>query len=207
MKKRTELLVLVGFGLILIVALLVMWITLSGGSNLLPVQRPTAEWRGTAPRMPMELATQYGAARVREWTSDAQLIWVKGSWRPTAEALEEEHPAIAWSLYYYSPSKRETASVTVRGEETFWVPPRAVEATPSPLTPFPPPHGIEIAWISFRAAGGDTFLADHPDALVQYRLQRSNERLVWAVLALDAGDSLEVEVDALTGQVIPPSGS
>ncbi|MFP4346095.1 MAG: PepSY domain-containing protein [Anaerolineales bacterium] len=207
MQKRSEVLVLFGFGLILVVALLVLWVTLSGGSSLLPVQRPTAEWRGTAPKMPLELAVQYGALRAREWTSDAQLIWVKGSWRPTAEALEEEHPAIAWSLYYYSPSKRETASVTVRGEETFWVPPRPVEATPSPLAPFPPPQGIEVAWISFRAAGGDTFLAAHPDALVQYRLQRSDERLVWAVLALDAGESLEVKVDALTGQVIPSHDS
>ncbi len=205
MKIRSELLVLVGFSLIAAVGLLVLW-SVMGNGPLVVNRQPEVTWQGLAPRMPLAEAARRAEERARAWASDAELVWVKGSWRPQ-EHQNTEQPPIAWTLHYYSPSRRETASVTVKGENLFWIPPRATTTQPAPLAPFPPAHGIEVAWMGFRAAGGNDFLRAHPSALVQYRLQRSGEGLVWIVLAYEGEHSLEVRTDANSGKLLSPTGS
>jgi len=85
------------------------------------------------------------------------------------------------------------------------VPPLEISYTPRSI-PALPQYGVEVAWLSFRAAGGEAFLQAHPEAMVSLRLRPyEHGGIVWSVAAFDGRDYLEVLIDAESGAVLPAS--
>jgi len=165
-------------------------------ATVVPLQR--AEWTGASPRITLEEAVQQAAPRALAWADDARLVKVTASWRPSAAGVQIETPPVAWVLLYYSPTKRAIAAAHVHGESFSWGRSRRMDVAVEALTPFPPPHGIRVAWLGFLAAGGDDFLNMHPEATVQFSLRRKAQ-LSWNVLAFTPQARFEVDVDAETG--------
>jgi len=197
--KRGHVVVFLLLAATLLVGVLLLW-QVSRDTKNVP-GRYTTTWNGLAPPIPLRDAEGRAAERAGRWASDARLFKVQASWRPPADMLQVEKLPVAWSFYYYSANQAEVAVVTVNGDKVFWAPPIAITSSPSALSVFPPVHGAESAWVSFQAAGGEAFLREHADALVQYRLRRTDEGIHWTVFAFGGGDHFEVVVDAETGLV------
>jgi hypothetical protein len=168
-------------------------------STPVPVRR--AEWSGKAPAISLEEAAQQATPRAQTWAPDARLVKVEASWHPSPEELGLETPPVAWALSYYSPSKEAVKTAHVHAESFSWGKSRLMGAEAEALAPFPPPQGIKVAWLSFRAAGGEEFLVEHPDATVQFLL-RNKGKMIWTVLAFTRAGKYEIQVDAHTGTVL-----
>ena len=161
-------------------------------------------WRAQDSQMTLEQSAQRADARARSWAEDVVLIRAEAPWRPGAAGRQTETPPVTWSFFYYSPATRELAGVVVGREQLYWVPPLELSYVPKSI-PALPPFGVEVAWLSFRAAGGEEFLRIHPEAMVDFRLRpnEKNENIVWSVAAFDGQDYLEVLIDANSGTVLP----
>lgn len=142
------------------------------------------------------------AARVQEWTPDAQLVRVEGTWYITRGWEQFNVPPVAWGFYYYARSQNSLVSVFIDDDEVLWVPPFEIPTTPRSLTDYPPAYGADSAWLTFRAAGGDLFLRQHPQAQVTLRLQAGDEGPAWTISAFDEGEFTRVVIDAQTGLII-----
>lgn len=165
---------------------------------------PTQPWTGLAPLVDYAEAEVRARSRAQSWSADAQLIMVEGYWRPPAEWLQTEYLPIAWSYTYYSAAQQAIASVGVSGEQLAWIPPMPVNQARPPLDPFPVPQGPNVAWLVFRAAGGEDFLRSHADATVKLILRQVDGFPRWEVTAIsEAGERLQVNVDAQSGALIP----
>ncbi|MBN1875661.1 MAG: hypothetical protein JXA33_15655 [Anaerolineae bacterium] len=161
-------------------------------------------WRGAgASNVPLAEGAQRAGDRATQWAADAILVRAEAAWRSGVDGLQIETPALSWSFYYYSPDTRSLASVGVATEQkVFWVPPVEIPSLPEVISVFPPPYGVDVAWLSFRAAGGDAFLQQYPNALVNFQLYQSQELLVWSVSAMDEDAYSGILLDALSGSVI-----
>lgn len=160
-------------------------------------------WQARDSQMTLEESAQKAETRARAWATDVVLLRAEAPWRPGAAGRETETPPVTWSFFYYSPAMRELAGVVVGREQLYWIPPLEISYTPKSI-PALPPYGVDVAWLSFRAAGGEQFLQAHPQAMVDFRL-RPYERggIVWSVAAYDGQDYLEVLIDADSGAVLP----
>jgi len=160
-------------------------------------------WQAKDSQMTLEESAQKAETRARAWATDVVLLRAEAPWRPGAAGRETETPPVTWSFFYYSPATRELVGVVVGREQLYWIPPLEISYTPKSI-PTLPPYGVEVAWLSFRAAGGEQFLQAHPQAMVSFRL-RPYERggIVWSVAAYDGLDYLEVLIDADSGAVLP----
>ncbi len=191
--------------------LIAMLITLFLG-NVLTLSTPATParttdegtWAGKGEGLALDVAASQAAARAHLWAQDAFLVRAEATWRPGSARKVEHLPPLVWSFYYYSPSESSLASVAVTNTRSFWVPPMEIPTPPPRLTTFPPPTSADIAWLSFRAAGGDTFLRDHPDALVYLRLRQWEGRTTWEIAAVHHGQRHAALVDAQSGRVIEP---
>ncbi len=202
--SNRQLLLLAGGSLVLLsigVALIWSITTTLSEMESAPAPMRYTEWTGKAPALSLEDAEQRATESAWAWVGDARLIKVETSWRPAPEDVKLETPPIAWTLYYYSPSKKTVKLAHVHAESFSWGGQHKMRSDAKSLLPFPPPQGLEVAWLSFRAAGGEEFLAEHPDATVQFLL-RNKEKLVWTVSAFTKAAKYEVEVDAITGTVL-----
>jgi hypothetical protein len=201
----------VGLGVLIMALLLALAFLLL--NILYAVNAPTSAaprgaktlWQAQDSQMTLEESAQQADARARAWAEDVVLIRAEAPWRPGAAGREMETPPVTWSFYYYSPRTHELAGVVVGREQLFWVPPLEISYTPKSI-PALPPYGVEVAWLSFRAAGGEEFLRTHPDAMVDFRLRPYESSTVWSVAAFDGKDYLEVLIDANSGAVLPFSG-
>jgi len=199
----------VGLGVLIMALLLALAFILlnilysvSAPANVAPRAR-TQIWRAQDSGMTLEESMQQADARARAWATDVVLIRAEAAWRPGAAGREVETPPVTWSFYYYSPAMRELVTVVVGREQLFWVPPLEISYTPKSI-PALPQYGVEVAWLSFRAAGGEDFLRRHPEAMLSLRLRphESENIVVWSVAAFDGQDYLEVLVDANSGVVL-----
>jgi hypothetical protein len=200
-KSRVALLALAAL-IVLTAGFLVAWQAIEGIMPT-PAARPRTTWTGLS--APTALAEAEGRARGRaeQWAADAELLRAEATWRPPEAWVQADHPPVAWSFYYYSPAQGEVASASVDGEELFWITPTAVDVRPATLQSFPPQHGVDVAWLSFRASGGEEFLEEHPNAAVHFRLQQE-EASYWTVMAFDQEANLRVKISADTGLVVTP---
>ncbi|MBN2392124.1 MAG: hypothetical protein JXR84_15460 [Anaerolineae bacterium] len=160
-------------------------------------------WQAKDSQMTLEQSAQRADARAKSWAEDVVLIRAEAPWRPGAAGLQTETPPVTWSFFYYSPATRELAGVVVGREQLYWVPPLELSYMPKSI-PALPPFGVDVAWLSFRAAGGEEFLRVHPEAMVDFRLRpHESGNIVWSVAAFDGQDYLEVLIDANSGAVLP----
>jgi hypothetical protein len=160
-------------------------------------------WRGDNAEKAVDLHTayKYGLERAQQWSPDVQLVRAEAAWRPTREGQMVENPPVSWSLYFYSRQERALASASVTGDKVFWVPPLNLSYAPKVIGNLPH-HGVEVAWLNFRAAGGDDFLLRHKDAMINFRLHIKDSILVWTVSAFDDRGRHSVMVDARTGIIM-----
>ncbi len=199
--RRWMLLAIAGLGLVL--SLMLLWLWLGQATDKPVVQTTLGElWTGVAPPVMLQEAYQRSQERAQGWSQDSRLVWLTASWRPPAEMVQTFYPLVAWNFYYYSPSHEMVATVGVRDQQLFWSPPTPLAQALPEIAPFPPPYGPDVAWLSFRAAGGETFLQEHAGAEVQFRLRQEESGPVWVVAAFQRGVELEVLVDATSGVVL-----
>jgi hypothetical protein len=198
---RTGLVVMILALAIILVVLLVNLAPLVGEARGF---RPAkAIYRGVESSVTMTSAAPRALARAQAWASDAQLVRVEGTWVTRPGWQDVQAPPIAWAFLFYSPGERSVASVVVDDDRELWVPPFEIPIRPSPLRAFPPAQGVEVAWLTFRAAGGEAFLASHPVSQVTFRLQLDGGRPVWLVSAFGDGEFAQAAVDAASGVLAP----
>ena len=200
----------IGLGVLILVLLVTLALILLnllnvGGAPTTAAPRgKTQVWRAADSGLTLEASAQQAEVRVHTWAVDAVLIRAEAAWRPGAEGRQTDLPPVTWSFYYYSSAARALVTVVVGRDQFFWVPPLEISYAPKSI-PALPQYGIEVAWPSFRAAGGEDFLRAHPEAMVDFRLRPHESGIVWSVAAFEGNDYLEVLIDAESGVVLPPS--
>ncbi len=211
-KKRVSTFLIVGLWLLNAAFLLVLLAL--GGMGKLRLRAPSSQpspsqsqdtelWQGGASTLTMVESVQRAEPEARAWAGDAVLVRAEAAWRTPSDWQTVDRPEVAWSLYYYSAAEQALVSVVVSEASLFWVPPMEMFTAPTPIQPFPPAYGIDKVWLSFRAAGGEGFLREHPKALIDFRLRhREDMGVVWVVSALHDGAHFEVSVDAQSGLVV-----
>ncbi len=152
--------------------------------------------------VPLEEAGQRAAARAATWAPDAVLVRVEGAWQVNPGWEQISVPPVAWSFYFFSAAERSLAAAVIHDDTLLWVPPFEILVQPRTLTGYPPAYGADGAWLSFRAAGGDLFLRQHPEAQVHFRLQAGPQGATWTVAAFDMGEYLRVLVDPQSGRLL-----
>jgi hypothetical protein len=200
MKRGVGFVLVVLLAAVLLLGAFALWQVGQGASTARSTGHKTT-WNGLTPPTTLAEAQSRARERAAQWATDLRLFKVEASWRPPADMLQVASPPVAWTFFYYAPSQSKFATVTVSGEKVLWVPPVDLASSPTALSTFPPAHGVESAWLSFRAAGGEDFLSAHADAMVQYRLQQTAEGVQWTVIAFGDGEVFEVVVDADTGLI------
>jgi hypothetical protein len=151
----------------------------------------------------LEDAGTRAATRARTWATDAALVRVEGAWYVTPGWERVMVPPVAWSFYFYSPAERSMVAVVIDDDVLLWVPPFELQVEPRSLTGYPPSYGAYNAWLTFRAAGADLFLRQHPEAQVHFRLQDGPGGPAWSVSAFDEGEYIRVTIDPHSGLVLP----
>ncbi|MCD4738225.1 MAG: hypothetical protein K8R89_03070 [Anaerolineae bacterium] len=200
MNNRSWLLAIFILTLLLGLGLFFIW---QIGQTLLPKTEPlTVKWAGLATPIALAEAEARAVTSAQAWQADVQLIKVEASWRPSPNLVTVKVPLIGWTFYYYSPAKKAIITITIREDQLFKVPPFDIPGEPVPLTPFPPPYGIEVAWLNFRAGGGADFLQSNVEALIQYQLRQTANGPIWQIAAITSENTFQVNVDAISGLVL-----
>lgn len=169
-----------------------------------PVQPPLRKVRSSVTSaVSLEDAGGRATGRALAWAPDVIPVRVEGAWYLTSGWEKVNAPPVAWSFYFYSRAENSLACVVIDDDALLWVPPFEIPTEPRELTGYPPAYGADSAWLTFRAAGGDLFLRQHPDAQINFRLQTGAEVPVWTVSAFDEGEYIRVSIDAQTGMVLP----
>ena len=199
---RAGLIAFIGALFILLVVIVVNVAGLSVGSTSAARQN-TILWRGDNVDNAIDLTAAYkiGLERAQQWSPDVQLVRAEAAWRPTREGQKLDNPPVSWSLYFFSQQKHALASTSVTGDQVFWVPSINMMYTPKVIGNLPP-QGVEVAWLTFRAAGGDDFLLRHKDAMINLRLHIKDDVPVWTVTAFDDRGRHNVMIDAQTGTIV-----
>lgn len=207
MNTNSSLGLRIALGILLVVALLlaaavVLALMRNLSADAQPPARGAVLWQGGQETSTLEAAETQATARARAWASDVTLVRADGAWRPGQNWKEVELPPVAWTFSYYSRSEGKLVSVSVSDDEVFWGSPHLIPAPPPALARFPPQSGPEVAWVAFRAAGGDSFLQAHPQAQIGLRLVQDGGMLKWRVSAIDGKNSSLVWINAETGVLI-----
>lgn len=191
--------------LILLMGVTLLWSVLNQQERPAALSQPQGVlWTGLAPPIDLAVAEQQARAAALAWAADAALMRVEATWRPVGEWVQTESPPVSWAYYYYAPSQGAVLPLSVRGEQLFTTPAVAVPGEPRTLAVFPPPTTVEMAWLSFRAAGGEEFLKAHEGAAVHMQLQATTEGDQWRITAFTPEANIKVTIDAATGLVINP---
>ncbi len=164
--------------------------------------RPRVIRRGVTSVVGLAEAHVRAQERAAGWANDAYLVRVEAAWYLTPGQAATSNPPVAWAFTYFSPAGSSLAGVVIDDDSTLWVPPFEIPMVPTPLGGELPPHGVETAWLSFRAAGGDDFVQQHPEAQVTFRLQQHEGQPTWAVSAYAEDRFVDVKVDAISGAVL-----
>ncbi len=164
--------------------------------------RPRVIRRGVTSVVGLAEAHVRAQERAAGWANDAYLVRVEAAWYLTPGQAAASNPPVAWAFTYFSPVESSLVGVVIDDETTLWVPPLEIPMVPTPLGDELPPHGVETAWLSFRAADGQDFVEQHPEAQVTFRLQQSDGRPTWTVSAYADDGFVDVRLDAVTGAVL-----
>lgn len=175
-------------------------------------QKPRLIWQAgnSGKSVPMEVGFRTASNRAYQWAKDVVLIRVESNWHPQDNWKSIEYPPVIWSYVFYSPSEKATATVSIDGDEVYWVDPRVITSRPADIEPnsFPPASGVNVVWFSLLAAGGEEFLESYSNVLVHFVLQPDKtdpSSTNWQAFALtrdDNGHYMEVTLEAQTGILI-----
>lgn len=157
--------------------------------------------------VPLVEAHGRAESRAVDWSEDAVLVRVEANWYVTADWRATTLPPLAWGFLFFSPSEGTLATVVVDDTELLWVPPAAIPVVPAAIETFPPAYAPDLAWVTFLAAGGETFIQDHPQAQVTFRLWPGDAGLMWTVSAFQEEAHVEATLDAHSGIVTIDGGN
>lgn len=196
----------IGLLLILLMGMALLWGVLSQQASRAPTppQQQGVLWTGLAPPIDLAAAEQQARAAALTWAADAILMRVEATWRPTGEWIQTESPPVSWAYYYYAASQGAILSLSVRGEELFTTPATTIPNPPRTLAAFPPATTVEMAWLTFRAAGGEEFLKTNTGAAVQLQLRATAEGDRWVITAFSPEANMQMSIDADTGLLLNP---
>lgn len=160
-------------------------------------------------RVPIELWDAYEQARAaaRTQAEDAQLVSASTQWQAVSEQTLVDG-ASNWSFVFYSSTDDNSLDVVVNTGKAQVVNQAQVWVAPKSLTEGVWRAGPREPLLVFLAYGGRTFLAEHPQALVDLHLASGEDDdgggAVWTVVALDPEDRsiLALLIDAETKQVL-----
>jgi len=171
-------------------------------ADLSPGSEPDTVRQEVTSTVSLEDAGARALARAETWAADAVLVRVESSWYAEPGWQDMTVPPLAWGFLFYSPSEGTLATVVVDDTELLWVPPVAIPVVPVAIETFPPACAPDLVWVAFLAAGGATFVQEHPQAQVTFRLKPGNAGPVWTVSAFQDDAGVEVSLDAHSGIVI-----
>ena len=191
--------------LLVVTLLLLLW-------NLAPLvgadsrtgSQPRVTLRGVTSNISLVDAHARAEKRAAAWSPDAYLVRAEAAWYLAPGQVEMTVPPVAWAFSYFSRATASLAGVVIDDDITLWVPPFEIPMVPTPLGDGVPAYGVDTAWLSFRAAGGDDFVQAHPEAQISFRLQQSEGRPVWSVSAHADGEFMDIRLDAVSGAVLTP---
>ena len=136
--------------------------------------------------------------------ADAQPVSASAQW----QAVSKEQlldGASNWSFVFYSPADGSSLDVIASTEAAQVVNQTRVWVTPKVLDEGAWQAGPRDALLAFLAYGGQAFLDEHPQAVVNLHLAESSAGdPVWTIVALNPEDRslLSTMIDANTGQIL-----
>jgi len=136
--------------------------------------------------------------------ADAQLVSASTQWQTVSEEMLLSG-ADDWSLVFYSAENSAVLDVVATGGAAQVVNQTRVWVAPQVLDEGKWRAGPTDALLTFLAYGGSEFLQEHPQALVDLHLAKSDDAgPTWTIVTLDASDqsAFSLLVDGETGQVI-----
>jgi hypothetical protein len=145
------------------------------------------------------------------WQADAQLVGARASFR------QEKPGAIGggqtWSFQFFSPSTSQLYLLPVQGEQAQGelAVERRVRAEITSVEVAQWQVDSEDALLLFMSHGGEEFLRQHPEAVINLQLvpPKKEGELIWLASGVSqAGQAVFfVQIDAQTGSVIPSESS
>ncbi len=165
--------------------------------------RPTPPWEVLTAREAYSLAERVG----KEWQGDARLSSATAAWsRPTVAELTTGRTA--WGFSFVSVSARETAIISVMGDDVQIIQVRQTPQIHELLDSTGWQVDSPLAVRTFLEEGGEGFLRDHPDSDVHLRLSTRAEEgtISWLAIGLsaDGQSSTFLRIDAVSGRVLGP---
>ncbi|MDY7041667.1 MAG: hypothetical protein SVX38_12470 [Chloroflexota bacterium] len=150
-------------------------------------------------------------ALAQNWQADAQLVGTRASFR------QETPGAVGggqtWSFQFFSPSTSQLYLLPVQGEqpqaESVAVRPVHAEMTFVEVTQWQ--VDSEDALLLFLSHGGEDFLRQHPEAVINLQLvpPKKEGGLIWLAsgVAQAGREVFFVQIDAQTGSIVPQESS
>jgi hypothetical protein len=160
--------------------------------------------------VPVELWDAYTLAHevAQVQADDAQLVSASTQWQTVSEQTLLDGTS-NWSFVFYSPASKSSLDVVANAKEAQVVNKTQVWVASSPLPEGAWQEGPREALLVFLAYGGRTFLAEHPDAMVDLHLADGEENgngegAAWTIVALNPEDRslFPSQIDAATNQVV-----
>lgn len=158
-------------------------------------------------RVSARQAYAQAVALAQSWQADAQLVGARASFR-------REKPGVVgggqtWSFQFFSPSTSQLYLLPVQGEqalaEAAVARPVRAELTFVEVSQWQ--VDSEEALLLFLSHGGEEFLSQHPEAVINLQLvpPKKDGELIWLASGVSqAGQAVFfVQINAQTGSVIP----
>lgn len=201
-KKRVTVLLVIG----LVVELVFLGYMGHTLWNRLLDQGAMINTSGAPTQVPVELWDAYEKAHAAAQTQaeDVQLVSASTQWQAVSEQALLDGTG-NWSFVFYSPSSDNSFDVVVDDQQAQVVNQTRVWVASNLLADGAWQAGPREALLVFLAYGGRTFLAEHPQAMVDLHLADSDAGgAVWTMVTLDPEDRslFSSLVDAETNQVL-----
>mgnify|MGYP005844150695 FL=1 len=162
-------------------------------------------------RISAQRAYAQAFALAQNWQGDAQLVGARASFRQ--EAPGTIGGGQTWSFQFFSPSTSRLYLLSVQGEQAQGelAVERLVRAEMTHVEVAQWQVDSEDALLVFLSHGGEEFLRQHPEAVINLQLvpPKKNGGLIWLASGVAPGGQAVffVQIDAQTGSVIPQKSS
>jgi len=202
---KTQIAILWGLALVVVVVLVVVGQMLSRSPEAAPMRTLPPPQVYSLPEIPQSAHKLYPQAEqaARSWRSDAGLVSAVANW-PFVELDDLSLPA-AWTFQFYAPGAQRILVVNVDGDS---VTPIREATSPYPLPTVSAQdwkldsHQALNAWLNH---GGGELLRAHPIVDLSARLRTSDRgELQWVVVgvARDEQAAQIVYMDAVSGDIV-----